>query len=45
MEFQEAQDLAADWFTEDAIKARLNYRSLEPDQKSKKDRTRTAAAN
>jgi hypothetical protein len=45
MAFQQAQDLAADWFTEDAIKARLNYRSLEPDANPKKDRTRTASAN
>ena len=29
MEFQEAQNLAAEWFTEAAIKARLNYRSLD----------------
>jgi hypothetical protein len=47
MTYSEAQDLAAEWFTEDAIKARLNYRSLEDERggKSKKDPTRTASAS
>jgi hypothetical protein len=33
MAFQEAQDLAAEWFNPEAVKSRLNYRSLAEDRK------------
>ena len=45
MAFQQAQDLAAEWFTADAVKARLKYRSLDDDSRDRKDTTRTASAS
>lgn len=45
MEFQQAQDLAALWFTEAAIKSRLNYRSLNEESRSTRDTDRTASAS
>lgn len=44
MAFKESQDLAAEWFTEDAVKARLGYRSVNEDDKPK-DATKTASAS
>jgi len=45
MEFQQAQDLAADWFNADAIRSRLNYKPLDDTRKNKNtDRTKTASA-
>jgi len=45
MEFQQSQDLAADWFNADAIRSRLNYKPLDDTRKNKNtDRTKTASA-
>jgi hypothetical protein len=45
LEFQQAQDLAADWFNAEAIRNRLNYKSLDDTHKGKNnDRTKTASA-
>jgi hypothetical protein len=43
LEFQQAQDLAAEWFSADAIRSRLQYRALDDGRKSKTDRTKTAS--
>lgn len=42
MEFTQAQDLAAEYFTPDAVKARLGYRPLDEDRK---DTRKTASAS
>lgn len=44
MAFKEAQDLAAEWFNEDAVKARLGYRAVNEDDQQK-DATKTASAS
>ena len=46
MEFQQAQDLAAEWFTAPAVKARMQYRPLDEEREKKRtDRTKTASAS
>jgi hypothetical protein len=45
MEFQQAQDLAADWFSADAIRGRLNYHPLDDGRQVEDDRTKTASAD
>lgn len=45
MAFQEAQNLAAEWFNEEAVKARLQYRSLAEDGKDTKEGTKPPSAS
>ena len=49
MEFMQAQDLAAEWFTAPAVKARMPYRPLDEERKTTtdrtNDRTKTASAS
>ena len=49
LEFQQAQDLAAEWFTDSAIKGRLKYRPLNEERDAKSDADadpdRTASAS